>query len=329
MSFNSNQDTAMDISKHDYLEKVLESHKMKHVGDFVSKHTNKRDEIKSELQSNYSGKIYTPINSGSYAKHTAINSKFDLDIVVPFKKDAFDTLEEMFNSIHDFLYDKYKDEAIVRKQKVSIGLEFYPDEDGEIINLDVVPGRELNQDQYLEDKKLNLYVNSIYGIMQEKTYIQTNIQAQIDHITAKENERKKIRLLKVWKYNNRESYKSFLIELLVIKAFEKEDINGNLWDKLKKTMEYIKDNVNQEGFTLKDPGNSGNNVIDTLNTDERKKLSDTMKKIINNIEANDDNIKIYFPINKQFEETDTQRGYGTKIASASSMSIPPNNTRFG
>lgn len=319
----------MDISKHDYLEKVLESHKMKHVGDFVSKHTSKSNEIKSELQSNYSGKIYTPINSGSYAKHTAINSKFDLDIVVPFKRDSFDTLEEMFDSIHDFLYDKYKDKATVRKQKVSIGLEFYPDEDGEIINLDVVPGRELNQDQYLEDKKLNLYVNTLYGIIKEKTYIQTNIQAQIDHIKAKENERKKIRLLKVWKYNNHEPYKSFLLELLVIKAFEKEDINGNLWDKLKKTMEYIKDNVNQEGFTLKDPGNSGNNVIDTLNTDERKKLSDTMKKIIDNIEAYDDNIKIYFPINKKFEETDTQRGYGTKITSASSMSIPPNNTRFG
>lgn len=329
MSYNSNQGTTMDISKHDYLEKVLESHKMKHVGDFVSKHTTKRDEIRSELQSSYTGKIYTPINSGSYAKHTAINSKFDLDIVVPFKRDAFDTLEEMFDSVHDFLYDKYKNQATIRKQKVSIGLEFYPDEDGEIINLDVVPGRELNQDQYTEDKKLNLYVNSVYGTIQEKTYIQTNIQAQIDHITAKENERKKIRLLKVWKHNNREPYKSFLIELLVIKAFEKEDINGNLWDKLKKTMEYIKDNVNQDGFTLKDPGNSGNNVIDTLNTIERQKLSDTMKRIIDNIEAHDDNIKIYFPINKKFEETDTQRGYGMKVASTSSMSVPPNNTRFG
>lgn len=329
MPYNSNQDTAMDISKHDYLEKVLESHKMKHVDDFVSKHTTKRDEIRSELQSNYTGKIYTPINSGSYAKHTAINSKFDLDIVVPFKRDAFDTLEEMFDSVHDFLYDKYKDEATVRKQKVSIGLEFYPDEDGEIINLDIVPGRELNQSQYMEDKKLNLYVNSVYGTIQEKTYIQTNIQAQIDHITAKENERKKIRLLKVWKHNNSEPYKSFLIELLVIKAFEKEVINGNLWDKLKKTMEYIKDNVNQDGFTLKDPGNSGNNVIDTLNENDRQKLSDTMKRIINNVEADDNNIKIYFPINKKFEETDTQRGYGMKLTSTSSMSVPPNKTRFG
>lgn len=318
----------MDMTKSDYLEKVLESHKMKHVSDFVSKHTTKRDEIKSELQSNYTGKLYIPINSGSYAKHTAINIKFDLDIIVPFKRDAFETLEEMFDSVYDFLYEKYKDKATVRKQKVSIGLEFYPDEDGEDINLDIVPGRELTQDQYLEDKKLNLYVNSLYGVLKEKTYIQTNIQAQIDHITAKQNERKKIRLLKAWKHHNHENYKSFLLELLVIKAFDQANINGNLWEKLKKTMEYIQNNVNQEGFTLKDPGNSGNNVIDTLNINERQKLSDTMKRIIENIETNDDNIKIYFPINEKFEETDTQRGYGIKTASVS-VSIPPNNTRFG
>lgn len=31
MPYNSNQDNTMDITKHDYLEKVLESHKMKHV----------------------------------------------------------------------------------------------------------------------------------------------------------------------------------------------------------------------------------------------------------------------------------------------------------
>jgi hypothetical protein len=322
------QDNTMDISKHEYLEKVLESHKMKHINDFASKHTKKRDDIKTELQSNYTDKVYTPINSGSFAKHTAINIKFDLDIVVPFKKDAFNTLEEMFNSVYDFLYEKYQNEAIVRKQKVSIGLEFYPDSEGETIKLDIVPGRELNLDQYSEDKKLNLYVNSQYGILEEKSYIQTNIQAQIDHITAKKNERMKIRLLKAWKHYNNEQYKSFLLELLVVKAFDKEDINGNLWDKLKQVMEYIKDNINQESFNLKDPGNSGNNVVDTLNSDERQRLSNTMKRIVENIEENDDNIKIYFPINKQFEENETQRGYGLKTASAS-VSIPPNNTRFG
>jgi hypothetical protein len=318
----------MDMSKQEYLAKVLETHKMKHIDELVGKYKDKRDEIQKELQSNYLKNMYAPINSGSFAKHTAINIKFDLDIVVPFKRNSFDTLEEMFNSTYDFLYEKYKDTATVRKQKVSIGLEFYPDSDGDIINLDIVPGREFKQDQYLDDNKLNLYIYSQYGTLEEKTYIQTNIQAQIDHIKAKENERKIIRLLKIWKNHNRESYKSFLLELLTIKAFEKENINGNLWEKLKGVMEYISNNVTNEHFNLKDPGNSGNNVIDTLNSYDRQSLSDTMKRIIENIESNEDNIKTYFPINKEFDTDDTQKGYGTKTAGALG-SIPPNNTRFG
>lgn len=318
----------MDITKTEHLVQSLKSHKMSHIDDLVSKFRDKRNEVKQELQTNYGNKIYTSLNSGSFAKHTAINIKFDLDILIPFKKDSFSTLEDMFQDIYDFLYDTYKNDANVRKQKVSIGIEFFPDENGDVINLDIVPGRELNQDQYTEDNKLNLFVNSQYGLLGEKTYIQTNIQAQINHITAKQNERQIIRLLKIWKNHNRESYKSFLVELLVIKALEKEDISGNLWDKLKQVMEYIQNNVTQDGFSLKDPGNSGNNVIDTLESHERQELSDKMERIIKNIDDNDDNIMTYFPINKDFEKDDDNKGYGLKTAGVSA-SIPPNNTRFG
>jgi len=323
----------MTETKQEYLEKSLQTHRMSHIDDLVTKYMDKRDTVKEAIESKYGINIYAPMNSGSFAKYTAINIKFDLDLLVPFKRDSFDTLEAMFNEIYDFLYEEYKDEATIRKQKVSIGLEFHSDSDGDIINLDIVPGRELNKEQYSNDKKLNLYVNSIYGILQEKAYLQTNIKAQIEHITSKENERKIIRLLKIWKNHNNESYKSFLLELLTIKAFDKENITGNLWEKLKKVMEYIKDNVTEENFTLKDPGNSGNNVIDTLNSFERTNLSNTMNRIIINIEDNEDYIKSYFPINKDFEEEDddknaSQRGYGLKTASVSA-SLPPNNTRFG
>jgi len=93
-------------------------------------------------------------------------------------------------------------------------------------------------------------------------------------------------------------------------------------------MTYIKDNVAKDNFTLKDPGNSGNNVIDTLDSFERQNLSNRMDMIIRNIENWEDDIKIYFPLNDDFEEKVTHEGYGLKTASASA-SIPPNNTRFG
>lgn len=294
----------MATDKPQHLQQVLETHRMSHIEKLLDKYKEKRKEVKEALEENYKEKIYNPINSGSYAKHTAINIKFDLDIVVPFKRDSFDTLEGMFDDVYDFLYEKYKDEAEVKKQKVSIGIVFDADEDGDEINIDVVPGRELNQDQYADDNNLNLYVNSQYGLLDEKSYIQTNIQAQIDHIKGKSNERNILRLLKIWKFTNNETYKSFFLELITIKAFEKEDIEGNLWDKLKSVMEYIRDNITKDNFTLKDPGNSNNDVADTLNYAEKYNLSSTMSTIIDNIENNSDNIKTYFPINEDFEEDD-------------------------
>lgn len=320
----------MATDKTQHLQQVLETHRMTHIEKLLDKYKEKRQKVKEALEDNYKDKIYNSINSGSYAKHTAINIKFDLDIVVPFKRNSFDTLEEMFNDVFGFLYEKYKGIAEVRKQKVSIGIIFDADDNGDEINIDVVAGRELNQDQYTEDHNLNLFVNSQYGLLDEKTYIQTNIQAQIDHIKGKNNERSIIRLLKIWKTTNNESYKSFFLELITIKAFDKENISGNLWDKLKSVMEYIKENITKDNFTLKDPGNTNNDVADTLEDWEKTNLSNKMSNMISNIENNSDNIKTYFPINEEFEEEDENKSqYGLKDASIVAPSIPNKSQQFG
>ncbi|WP_028890365.1 nucleotidyltransferase family protein [Tenacibaculum ovolyticum] len=315
----------MDITKSEYLAEVLESYRMAHVNDLLDKYREKRKEIKEAIESKYTTDMYSPLNSGSYAKSTAINNKFDLDVMIPFKRNSFDTLEVMFDDIFDFLYEKYKGEANVIKQKVSIGIEFYTDEDGDDISIDVVPGRELNKDQYEDDNKLNLYINSRYGSLEEQSYIQTNIKAQIDHIKSRDNERKIIRLLKIWKTTNSEKYKSFLLELITIKAFDKDTISGNLWEQLKAVMEYIKDHIAKDNFTLKDPGNSGNDVADTLETHEKKGMSNKMKNMLDRIEENEDNLKFYFPKNSDFEENN---GYGVETG-AGLNSRPPKNERFG
>ena len=319
----------MAVDKKAHLEDVLETHRMAHVSALLDKYRSKREEVKNALTEKYADKIYTPFNSGSFKKHTAINIKFDLDLVGPFKRNAFDTLEKMFDDVYEFLYEKYKDEADVKKQKVSIGLTFNPDADGDVVCIDVTPGRELNQDQYTEDKYVNLFVNSNYGLIAEKSYLQTNIHKQIDHIKAKGDERKIIRLLKVWKFSNGEKYKSFLIELICIKAFDCGKVSGNVWEMLKAVMEYIRDNVTKDGFKLTDPGNSNNNIMDTLDSTGRTNLSNKMDNMIQRIEENSDNIKTYFPINEKFEkkEESSEKRYGTKGASV--VSVPKNSERFG
>lgn len=320
----------MAINKTQHLKDVLESHKIKKEQTLLDKHIAKRNEIKESLEEKYSFNIYSPFNSGSYAKNTAVNKKFDFDFMVPFKRNAFDTLEQMFNDVFDFLQEKYKASAIIKKQKVSIGLEFFPDEIGDIVKIDLVPGRELNKDQYLKDKNLNLYVYNQFGSFQKGSErIQSNIHAQVDNIRKSADSqslRQIIRLLKVWKLYNNKSIKSFFIELISIRAFEDKEPEGDLWTILEIVLHFINENI--ETIALPDPGNSNNNVADSLSDIDKSLISTDVKNMLDNIELNSDFIKTYFPINSKFPCTDdNQKGsyYGVK---KEGPSIPP-PTRFG
>lgn len=323
----------MAVEKQLHLQEVLETLRMFHIDELISKYQTKRNEIKEALEENYSDNIYSPFNSGSFAKHTAINTKFDLDLIVPFKRNFFDTIESMFQGIFDFLEEKYGQTgiAVVRKQKVSIGVRFYADDADEEINIDVVPGRELSVDNFPETKNLNVYFNENQWGFSKGTYTQTNIQAQIDHIKGQENARKVIRLLKRWKNSNNEPYKSFLLELATIKAFEKVDNAGNLWEKLKSVMKYLKDNISKENFKLFDPGNSNNNVLSSMESWEKTNLANKLELIIARIEENSENIKTYFPINDDYKGDDGDKSGNNKYGLKNGVvpSIPPTNQRFG
>lgn len=326
------------MNKTTHLDSVIKTHQISKEESLLSKHKEKNTEVKEALQKNYGEKIYSPFNSGSYAKNTAMNLKFDFDMVAPFKRNAFGsngTLKEMYEDVFDFLYEKYKDVAEVRKQKVSIGIEFHADEDGDIVKIDVVPGRELSQDKYNETEDLNLYVYNKYGIIEAGSErIKTNVKAQINNIKdraekEKDSIRKIIRLLKVWKNTKLSSpAKSFFLELITIKAFDNKEISGSLWDKLETVLEYIRDEVTKDAFTLKDPGNSNNDLIDTLTSFDRQNLSDDMKLILERIEDNDENIKTYFPENQKFvEEEEDDNKYDNK--GSGFYSTPPKTERFG
>ncbi|MBS1529218.1 MAG: nucleotidyltransferase [Bacteroidetes bacterium] len=318
----------MATDKNKHLNEVLNTHKIRKEQALLDKHKSKRDEICEALNEKYGPDIYDPFTSGSYAKNTAVNKKFDFDLMAPFKRNAFGTLEAMYTDVYDFLLDRYGREAHVRKQKVSVGIEFFMDSDGDVVKIDVVPGRELNQDQYKDDNKLNLYVYSQFGKLQSGSdYIRSNIKAQIQNIkdnADKVNLRQKVRLLKIWKIHNTKTPKSFFLELITIKAFEKNNISGDIWDRLKTVLEFIRDNV--KTISLPDPGNSNNEVADSMTDYEKMVMSDDMRNMLIRIEEDSDYIKIYFPLNEKFvSDDDGGNKYDTRKAAAS---IPP-ATRFG
>lgn len=320
----------MELNKSKHLNDVLESHKMSHIKNFSSKVLNKKLEIIQKLAKHYSTPLrYDAFTSGSMAKHTAINIKFDYDVVQPFKRSAFNTLSEMFDDVFSFLEEEYKGVASVRRQKVSVGIEFpQEDDDRNSICIDVVPGRELSQEDFSRTKALNLYYNEDVWGFKKGSYQKTNISAQIEHIREKKQERQIIRLLKIWKRHHQKGYKSFMVELICIKAFDGYTGNTSLWDRLKFAMEYIRDHITDESFHLYDPGNSGNDLMASMEYRNKSALKADMVSILNNIEQNASiYLPYYFPINDEFDPNNDD-GYKRKDSSET-ISYPRSPQRFG
>ena len=284
----------MTFDKNKHLREVLDTHKMHHVQEFVDKVKNRREEIKVKMHDHYGSDKYSSFGSGSFAKHTATNVKFDLDLVEPFKHSAFDTLQDMFDSVHDFLAEEYKDTGVtIRKQKVSIGVCFPIEEgDDKPVELDVVPGRELKDDDYPNSHDLNLCFNEDHWSFKKGTCQKTNIQKQISHIEGKTSERQIIRLLKIWKKQKSKKYKSFVIELAVIRALDGYKGEMELWSRLKYVMEYLRDNIADSSFHLYDPGNSNNDVMAAMADYDRQSFKTAMESMLNNIDSNPD---LYLP----------------------------------
>ena len=250
-----------------------------------------------------------------------------MDAVEPFKRDSFETLQAMFDDVYDTLVKEYGSN-VVRKQKVSVGLEF-PKEAGDehSIQIDVVPGRELSNDDYSKTKDLNLCFNEDHWGFKKGTYTKTNISKQIAHISGRTTERNVIRLLKIWKKHKEKDYKSFLLELISIKALDGKSSAG-LWEDLKLTMEYIRDNIAEDSFHLYDPGNSNNDVVAAMDSFKRQSLKSEMDTMLRNIESNEDVfLPFYFPKNEKYEEKEDD-GYKKKEG-FSGVSYPKNPQRFG
>lgn len=314
----------MQIDKNNYLKEVLDTHKMRHVQEFVDKVKDRREEIREKMHEHYGCSKYTSFGSGSFAKHTATNLKFDFDLIEPFKHSAFRTLQEMFDNVYDFLAGEYESKGVtIRKQKVSIGITF-PIECGDEkpIELDVVPGRELNDGDYNETNDLNLCFNEDHWGFKKGTTQKTNIQKQIDHIKGKNSEREIIRLLKIWKKQNDKKYKSFVIELAVIRALDGYNGDTGLWPRLKFTMEYLRDHIADSSFHLYDPGNSNNDVVSSMSDFDRQSFKTDMMCMLNNINTNPDvYLPYYFKVNEKFKT-----GYNEKKSGAA---YPSSVKRFG
>jgi hypothetical protein len=282
----------------EYLNCCLGTYAMRHIQNQVTFHGEKRDAVQKALEKKYAGKLAgNIIYSGSIAKSTEINIKYDVDLIIPFKYDAFPNLEEMSRDLFRFFQTEFKDDHKMpaRDQRVSVGLTF--SKPGISISMDIVPGREIKRDGYEPDRYLNLYDSN------EKRYFQTNIKKQIDAIKlSHDNARNIIRLIKIWKFHqNRKALKGFIIELLVMRAFKDagDKIPSGLWPQLEMALKYIRDQIGSA--KLIDPGNSNNVLSELLTPAQKLELANAMRNMLNSIAASPPKLAQLFPSNTQFK----------------------------
>lgn len=333
----------MATDKQKHLEKVLETNDISR-HDSIGKYVAKKNEIKNALNQKFSKeKASNSMDSGSYAKCTAINKKFDIDCCIPFLKkspntnqNGFESLKEMYDAVYNYFKDEYEDDELidVRKQRVSIGLLFKIDD--EEFNMDVVPGRERpnNSDYNENNTDLSLYINSRSTKEDEKgsTKVKTNIKKHVGLLQGEDrkHERKVAKLLKVWKTERRlqkggKLIKSFMMELYTKESFDNnsENIPSGLWEKVKMVMNHIIDNI--ETKDLVDPANSSNIISDAMSDTAKSSTKTDMKKTIKDIDEDSDKIKDYFTINEDYNDKDSNGKRNLSQTSPPSL----NTNKFG
>ena len=291
----------MKFNPNKHLKCVLDSHALELEEVQMRAYRQKRDEIEKALAQKFEGAIYRPLYSGSYAKHTGINSKFDIDLAVPFKRPVYPDPSRMYNDVHDFLkqYQFFNFPSIsqVTKQRRSINLVFsLPDVE---LDMDIVPGLESGWESYPENHDLVLYDKI------DHSTIKTNIHTHIDYIRGRqthntEKRREVIKLMKVWKKIYFKSLKSFLVELFVIDAYLARPhlYQKSLADRFLGVVDYISENI--EGRTLVDPANQENNVSNTLNHFEKSNLKETLVQLGRRIRHDPSQLESLVPKNSKF-----------------------------
>ena len=284
------QEEELPFSADKYLKNVLEEEHLKaDPADFrraVALFKKVKQYLAEEFKYELAG---PPVEAGSFGKRIAIGSNYDLDIVLPFDKYAYRTLEEMHYDVYETLRIKFKGVAIITKQKKSIRLVF--ESKGIPVYFDIVPGREINN--YKVDKKLKLYVRPDW-IGQKASSFKINVRLQKEMTVNKPAARKVIKLLKTYKDRNDLPLPTPLIEQCVTSALSENNfgVYHSLVENLLNCMDFVAKRLEQT--SLRDMANSNNNLLDKLGHYKKICIAEQLQKDIMRIEENPGYVKDIF-----------------------------------
>lgn len=232
-----------------------------------------------------------PENTGSYRKRTINISNYDLDIILPMRRDSYSSLKEMYEHVFNTLGQAFGNNVIVRKQTKAIGLIFSVD--GYDIYFDVVPGREIGN--YLEDHELNLYVRPEW-LWERGGSFKTNVNDQKNFTVNQPEARKVIRILKIYSDRNNLQIPTTIIEHCVINALSDHifGVYKSVIENLLNCMDYLVTKLNHAKII--DHANTNNNLNDKISDWNKFLIVNRLRKDIIAIENNPRFLKEMFEL---------------------------------
>ena len=234
-----------------YLYQILDAYK----GRDIQTHSASLAFIKEDLRKWAGTCFIETINSGSYAKGTAISNSSDIDLLVSLKHDCNENsggLKSCYESLYAWLNRSYSN---VRKQNVSVRVKFNN------LEIDITPARK----QAGNTNDHTLYVSKKDSVKK------TNIKKHIGDI-SQSGRTNEIKLLKIWRELAGIDFPSIYLEYLLIKKIliNKSKNIDDLSDNLSHVFyELAKHQGNPLFSVVEDPANSNNRLSDLLSENEK------------------------------------------------------------
>src|SRR5690606_13928892 len=100
--YRLSEEKNLPFNSDEYLLRILNVEKLKNDPNVFERALQYRDKIKQALVGMFAGKLVSPPeNAGSLQKGTANGSNYDLDVILPFKKNGYRNLEEMYYDVYE------------------------------------------------------------------------------------------------------------------------------------------------------------------------------------------------------------------------------------
>jgi len=289
-NYKLSEEAKIPFHSDSYLRKLLTEDSLKSNPSAFNRVKKARDKIRNLLWQEFQNDLVVfPENTGSFFKGTALNSKFDLDIILPFKKSSYESLKRMYYHVYETLGLRLGQFTTIAKQSKAIGLSF--NYYGQEIHFDIVPGREIND--YKIDRDLNLYVRPDW-FWQRGSQFKTNVRLQRRMTVNNPKAREVVKLLKKYKNTNSIKLPSTIIEQYTVTALSGKNygINSSPTENLLNAMEFISNKITQN--SLIDIANSNNNLHDKIDYHQRTHISSRLLRDVARIESNPRYIKELF-----------------------------------